>query len=257
MKFLIEVTSKNVQIGVVVDASSWPRKTSRGMAEEALVYLSKAIPVALEGAPHVGKERHLIDVSPIGGLDSEADGVLGGPVEPDACLHPSFEAVPINEEDEAAGFRSRCTDCGAFIKREPEKKPVAPRVGGLTWEAVELLLRSLVLPPGTKLLAEIRQTPSGKSKLCFVGEDRDLTDGSGPDLKVCTVGVDLSLDSDEIEDRVLEAAEHLLREVALRDGPVTDAPAEPATTPASELASDAVDVEPGALPETGGGPEAK
>ncbi len=114
MRYAIELTARDLEVRVVVDASRWPTKVARPQAKEALQGLARALSVAIEAAPHVGTPRELVDISPVVGLDEAADRALGAPT--------------------------------------PPEREVAPRVGSVTWEAMESYIRAVQLPEGTKLL---------------------------------------------------------------------------------------------------------
>lgn len=187
MNYLIELTAKNVQVDVAVDAAGWPRKRAKQQAMEALGYLSDAVKVAIEGAPHVGAARELIDASPVMGMDEEADRTLG-PAE--------------------------------------VGKPVAAQVGPVTWEAIEIFVKAVKLPEGVALaeaadgVPTTRLSDTERKALIFVGEDRAGGGTHAPEI--ATVEVDFDLEPDEIAARMLTAANQVLEAVKLRDAPATE-----------------------------------
>ena len=197
MRYAIELTARNAHIRVVIDATPWPRKTAAGQAKEALHSLGQAIAAAIEGAPHIGTPRELVDISPV-----DHDAGSAGP----------WNIGPAEAEQPGP---------------EPEK-PTAPQVGPRNWESATAAIRAVKLPPGVQLVEDedrderalrVRHTPAGRVALFWLAEEPVPDEGRPPML--ATIEVNLDLEADEIKERMIVAAEQILERVKQREEPAS------------------------------------
>jgi hypothetical protein len=217
MRYGIVLTAKDLQVHVIVATSRWPRKLAKQQAQEALAYLGGAVRVAIEGAPHVGTPRGLIDVSSVVGLDAAADRELGAP-------RPQGEQVGSVSWEAMESFIKA-------VELPPGTKLIVDVADGRG----ALKVRSAL---------KVRRGATGQVALAWVAEDRIPAPEGDVPLEVATFEISFQLDPEQIKERVLLAADTVLFHVKQRDGTlspgVPDTP-DPGEGPPEELPPPAMD----------------